>query len=40
MYVFTWPPLEYDRVFEYFETWYSTKNGYAMIVNDCQLLDC
>jgi hypothetical protein len=38
--MFTFPPLEYDRVFDNEEVWYSTSNGCAMLINDCQLLDC
>ena len=30
----------YESIMHNDETWYVTGNGNAMIINDCQLLDC
>lgn len=30
----------YETILAQDETWFVTKNGYAMIINDCSLLDC
>jgi hypothetical protein len=33
-------PYIYDSMIDNDETWFVTKNGAAMLISDCQLIDC